>query len=392
MPSGKREPIEGFDKTFFGDPDQSYAKADVHVGTFGIEHRFSEALTLRNRTLYGDYDKFYQNIFTTGLSAPNPLNPSEVGEQVVLDAYNSRNDRQNLFNQTDLIWNNRLGGIDQTLLVGFEVGHQKSRNLRQNGTFAGGDNRVPLSDPTVDAIVTFAPAASAANNRTKATVAAVYIQDQIRLSPMFEIVAGLRFDSFKLSVDDFNGAGAEFSRTDELLSPRLGLIFKPLPNLSLYASYSRSYLPQSGDQFGGLTLSTEALKPERFDNYELGAKWEPIAGLLATAAIYRLDRTNTRGNRTGAWHRSADRRAAQPRARAWAGAQRQRPLADFGRLCLAESGDHQDHGCRARRPRSAAGPAPHFLAVEPLRRHRCARPRPWRDCRAPNPMRRSATR
>ena len=44
----------------------------------------------------------------------------------------------------------------------------------------------------------------------------------------------------------------------------------------------------------GLTSSTAELKPERFDNYELGAKWEPIDGLLATAAIYRLDRTNTR--------------------------------------------------------------------------------------------------
>ena len=150
-------------------------------------------------------------------------------------------------------------------------------------------------------------------------------------------------------------------------SPRLGLIFKPLPNLSLYASYSRSYLPQSGDQFSGLTLSTEALKPERFDNYELGAKWEPIAGLLATAAIYRLDRTNTRATGPVAWHRGADRRAAQPRARAWAGAQRQRPLADFGRLCLAGSGGHRSTtACLARRLRSAARPAPHLLAVEPL--------------------------
>jgi catecholate siderophore receptor len=36
------------------------------------------------------------------------------------------------------------------------------------------------------------------------------------------------------------------------------------------------------------------LKPERFDNYEVGAKWKPIPGLLATLAIYQLDRTNTR--------------------------------------------------------------------------------------------------
>jgi len=72
------------------------------------------------------------------------------------------------------------------------------------------------------------------------------------------------------------------------------LIAKPADNLSIYASFSRSYLPQSGDQFSGLTNITEGLKPERFDNYEIGAKWEPIDGLLATAAIYQLDRTNTR--------------------------------------------------------------------------------------------------
>jgi catecholate siderophore receptor len=279
------EPLEGFDKSFFGDPDQSFAKADVNVATALIEHRLAEGLTIRNRTLFGDYDKFYQNIY--------PNSPTN-GSSFVLGAYNSRNDRKNLFNQTDLIWENKLGGIDQTLLFGIELGRQESRNQRLSGTFAPGTNPVSLDDPTVDAVVTFAPAASDANNRTEATLAAVYIQDQIRISPMFEVVAGLRYDHFELDVDDLRGAGAEFGRSDDLWSPRLGLIFKPTANLSLYASYSRSYLPQSGDQFGGLDVTTEALKPEKFDNYELGAKWEPIEGLLATAAIYQLDRSNTR--------------------------------------------------------------------------------------------------
>ena len=284
-PTAVDEPLDGFDKTFFGDPDDSFAKADVHVLGFAVEHSFGEGLTLRNRTQYGDYDKFYQNIY--------PTNLNEGAGTVTLGAYNQRNDRQNLFSQTDLIWESKLGGIDQTLLFGFELGRQDSRNHRKSGTFAPGQNPVPLSDPTVDADVLFASTASDANNKTDATVAAFYIQDQIRISPMFEIVAGLRFDSFKLKVDDVRPAVADFSRRDRMWSPRLGLIFKPLTNLSLYASYSRSYLPQSGDQFSGLTLTTDALKPERFDNYELGAKWEPIEGLLATAAIYRLDRTNT---------------------------------------------------------------------------------------------------
>ncbi len=297
------EPLDGFDKTFFGDPDKSYAKADVHLLSFAIEHQFSEGLTLKNRTMFGDYDKFYQNVFPNGAA--------NGGGTVALSAYNDTTDRRNLISQTDLIWENRLGGIDQTILVGFELGQQKSRQRRLNGFFQpndAGSLTVPLSDPTVDADVVFFPfntggacrpsvsaAGCTATNfvRGKANIAAVYIQDQVRISPMFEIVAGLRFDRFELDITNLNN-GDEFGRTDNLWSPRLGLIFKPMPNLSLYASYSRSYLPQSGDQFSGLTITTESLKPERFDNYELGAKWEPVEGLLATVAIYRLDRTNTR--------------------------------------------------------------------------------------------------
>jgi catecholate siderophore receptor len=110
-------------------------------------------------------------------------------------------------------------------------------------------------------------------------------------------VAGLRFDSFNLHVDDLRALDTgTFSRRDHLWSPRLGLILKPTNSLSLYASYSRSYLPQSGDQFGSLTDVTEGLKPERFDNYEVGAKWEVLDGLLATAALYQLDRSNTRAS------------------------------------------------------------------------------------------------
>lgn len=285
VPADRNEPLRGHDRDFFGDPDDSYAKANVNIGTFALEHEFADGLTLRNRTTFADYDKFYQNIYPSSFS-------SATG-QVTLGAYNSRNDRQNLFSQTDLVWENRLAGIDQTLLLGFEIGRQRSRNHRMTGTFLDG-NTVPVGDPTADKEVTFASSGSDANNQARATVAAIYVQDQLRPFDWLEIVAGLRFDSFKLEVNNLTAGSEDFSRRDNLLSPRLGLVLKPRGNLSLYASYGRSYLPQSGDQFGSLTGTTAELKPERFDNYELGAKWEPIDGLLATAAVYKLDRTNTR--------------------------------------------------------------------------------------------------
>jgi catecholate siderophore receptor len=251
-----------------------------------VEQDFGAGLTLRNRASIGDYRKFYQNIHASGFNAGTGL--------VSLGAYNNRNNRQNLFSQTDLVWQNRLAGIDQTLLFGFELGREKSRNKRLTGTIVGG-NTVPISDPTVDADVIWAPLPSDADNRVRATVAAAYIQDQIRPASWLEIVGGLRFDNFKIDVTDLRAVGGgRFRRRDSLWSPRLGLILKPTDNLSVYASYSRSYLPQSGDQFSGLTDVTEGLEPERFDNYEGGAKWEVLDGLLATAAIYQLDRTNTR--------------------------------------------------------------------------------------------------
>jgi catecholate siderophore receptor len=286
VPADGDEPLRGHTRTFFGDPDQSFAKANVNVATIGIEHRFAEGLTLKNRTMVGDYGKFYQNIF------PNSFNPATG--LVALAGYNNRNDRTNLFSQTDLVWESPLAGVDQTLLLGFEIGHENSRNKRLTASFLSGGS-VPVTDPTVDADVIFVPLASDADNRVKANVAALYIQDQIRPAQWLEIVAGLRFDTFKVDVNDLRAVGGgRFGRRDHLWSPRLGLVLKPTEDLSIYANYSRSYLPQSGDQFSGLTSITEGLKPERFDNYEVGAKLQLPGGLLATAAAYRLDRANTR--------------------------------------------------------------------------------------------------
>ncbi|HEU5285971.1 MAG TPA: TonB-dependent receptor, partial [Sphingomicrobium sp.] len=225
-----------------------------------------------------------------------PNGAVDSARRVRISAYNDTTKRRNLIFQTDLVWDNRLGGVDQTLLFGVELGSQKGRNQRRNGVFSSRTGSptsilVPVDDPTIDEPVTFL--ANGANNGIKASIAAAYVQDQIRFTEWLELVAGLRFDRFSIDVENRNN-GQRFRRTDKLWSPRLGLIVKPRPNLSLYGSYSRSYLPSAGDQFNSLDLTSEALKPEKFDNYEVGAKWEPIAGLLATAAIYQLDRTNTR--------------------------------------------------------------------------------------------------
>ena len=130
-----------------------------------------------------------------------------------------------------------------------------------------------------------------------ANVQSFYVQDQIEITRYLEIVGGVRHDSFNTEVTNlFPGTGApgRFGQEDNFYSPRAGIILKPTADVSLYASYSTTYLPASGDQFGSVTTATQKLEPEKYGNYEVGLKWDVTESLAFTAAAYEVDRTNVR--------------------------------------------------------------------------------------------------
>src|SRR6185436_17325140 len=64
------------------------------------------------------------------------------------------------------------------------------------------------------------------------------------------------FDRFDLRYYN-NRNNDSLEQVDNLVSPRAGIVVKPLPTMSLYTSYSVSYLPSSGDQFSSLTTVTQ---------------------------------------------------------------------------------------------------------------------------------------
>jgi catecholate siderophore receptor len=274
--------------TFFGDPTQSPTNATVNLVSGLIEHSLNSRVKLRNRLSYGDYDKFYQNVFPGAVNA--------AGTTVSISAYNNAMVRQNLFNQTDLIVSTQTGRVGHTLLLGTEFGRQETANFRTTGFFPSlGTNvstlTVPLASPTVSLPVDFRQNATDADNEGVTTIAAVYAQDQIALSRHFEAVVGLRFDSFNADVTN-NRTATDFSSEDGLVSPRLGLIYKPIQPMSIYGSFSLTYLPRAGEQLSSLSLTNQALDPEEFKNYEVGAKWDLVPSFSFTAALYRLDRGN----------------------------------------------------------------------------------------------------
>jgi catecholate siderophore receptor len=290
-------PLAGFRDTFFGVPGVNRARFDAHVLHGALWHRFDPKLSLTSRWLYGDYDKMYRNAF-----AATPVTAAAAGgRQMGIEAYRDTIRRRNLLSRNDLVWQVATGPLRHTILAGFEWGEQHSRGDHVNGFFDGavatanGGRRtfVPLADSILVPAISFRAGPGNRAVQSDAEVFAVYMQDQIAIGDHLDLIGGLRRDRFRLRLDDLLGGGA-FARTDILWSPRLGLVLKPAAALSVYASYSRSFLPQSGDQFASLDPSLQALEPERFDNYELGLKWDVRHSLSFTAAAYRLDRTNTR--------------------------------------------------------------------------------------------------
>ncbi|MEP6704364.1 MAG: TonB-dependent siderophore receptor, partial [Acidobacteriota bacterium] len=281
-------PVDVPISTFYGDPSNSKVRLGANLFTAGIEREFGSVI-FRNRTMYGDYDRFYQNY------VPGAINP--VANLVSLTAYNNQTLRRNLFNQTDFIYNVVTGGIRHMLLGGFEVGRQRSNNFRNTGFFNNTSTSisVPYDNPQTSSPITFRQNATDADNRVQLGLAAAYVQDQIELSRYVQLIVGARFDYFDLKFHS-NRTNSYLRRIDRLISPRFGVVIKPFTQLSVYGNYSVSYLPSSGDQFSQLTSVTQQVKPEKFTNYEAGVKWDIRNDLSLTSAIYRLDRTNTRAN------------------------------------------------------------------------------------------------
>jgi catecholate siderophore receptor len=286
IPSFHGRPADTPIETFFGDPNNSSVRAGVNLASATINHAFGR-FNLQNRTMFGDYDKFYQNYVPGAVTADK--------SKVALTAYNNATKRRNIFNQTDLTFNFFTGGVKHNVLAGMELGRQLTDNFRNTGFFNNSSTSisVPYDNPTINTPLTFRQSATDANNHLRTNLGAAYVQDQIEISRYVQVVTGVRFDYFDLNFHN-NRTGDDLRRLDHLVSPRAGVIVKPIAELSVYANFGVAYLPSSGDQFSSLTSITQQVKPEKFTNYELGAKWDVLKNLSLTTALYRQDRTNTR--------------------------------------------------------------------------------------------------
>jgi len=258
-----------------------------------IEHDFENGFTVRNATQAANYNKFYQNIFPGGGANAGAVNLA--GTSSNLSSYNNETDRTNLFNRTDLTYKFDAGWTRHTVLFGEELGRQSGLNFRQSGFFNGVDSTITVDprNPVSYVPVTFRNTATDNNNTYVLNLGAAFVQDQIEITRYLQLIGGVRYDHFDLQSRD-RRTNVVLGRVDDLVSPRAGIVYKPMDNLSIYGSYSVSYLPSAGDQFTVLNPGLVIAKPEKFVNTEIGVKYDIWPRLQFAAAVYNLDRTNQR--------------------------------------------------------------------------------------------------
>jgi catecholate siderophore receptor len=293
------EPVEAFEDLFFGDTELNYTDLEAHLLRATLQHTFSEQLKARFNAFYGDYDKVYSNFYASAYDAVN------TPDRVTLDGYVDSTQRENLILSADLIGEFETGKITHRIVTGVEFIDTSNDNDRFNSFF----NTNP-SDPDTETFLignqvlrngaglsvngpTQNDFTADLNDDTSADVetASVYIQDEIGLHEQWNLVLGARFDRFEIEARDLKN-GTVRSRTDEEISPRVGLVFKPEENISIYTSYSETFLPRSGEQFATITDQTQALDPDTFTNLEAGVKWDFDTGLSLTTSIFELEKSS----------------------------------------------------------------------------------------------------
>ena len=300
-------PVEAFEEIVFGDPDVNTTELAAHILLANLQHQFTDSLKGNFNASYADYDKLYQNFYASG------YDQTATPDVVTLDGYVDTTQRKNLILSANLINEFNTGSVGHTIVAGAEYIDTSNDNGRYNARWSSNgftdDNDVfnisrPLSltggtgvnangDVTTNNF--FADGALNDNTESDVEVLSVFIRDEISLNDNFDIVLGVRFDSFDQSTTNLVSSVVA-DRKDSEISPRLGFIYKPQENTSIYLSYSESFLPRSGEQFA----STGSLDPDIFESAEIGVKWDFADGLSFTAAYFqneqiRADRDDSTG-------------------------------------------------------------------------------------------------
>ena len=291
--------------------DHNDTTADMF--TVRVEHDFGQGVTLRNLTRWGktDQDLVLTAPFSSGPLTPNVFNPLTWSTRVLPQGKIQRNEI--LTNQTNVTAELMTGSIKHTISAGVELTREEQTNHtvaaiidRTNGQLVSGVYQAytGMYMPNVNRPVVPVLPNGALTEGKNSTIAA-YLFDTMKFNEQWLLTGGLRFDRYRtnfftLSAPLANGTQTATTqeKSDNLVTGKVGLVYKPASYASIYAAYATGAQPPGGNFTFPTTLNTANINnlnvdPQESRTAELGTKWDLLDNRLAlTAAAFRTINKN----------------------------------------------------------------------------------------------------
>ncbi len=301
------KPVDVKQGIYYGLLSRDFQKQENQIGTIKLEHDLTDNLTLSNTAVYSTAKNDY--LWTQPDDSKGNVLNDKVWHRI-----NSRITDTNIFtDQLALTGKFNTGAFKHSFNIGAEYSDQKSDKGNYltsypgyPGTTTGGFNSdcaindawcTSLTNP--DSRDQWLGSSAANKNLTTTTTetTSVYLLDNIEFSPQWLLDLGLRWDKFDTK-QTTNATGDSIENNTDFLTYQAGLIFKPVENGSIYASYATSANPvgvDGGDGSEAIGQVYMDLDPEESRTFEIGTKWDVLNERLSlTAAVFRTEKQNTR--------------------------------------------------------------------------------------------------
>ena len=295
-----RRPADVDYDNFYGLLVRDFQETRVDTTTFQFDHDFGNGWNASALLRYSDSDMNY--IVT------NPDDSAgNVARGLVWRNTKSRNSNtETMTAAANLSGEFFTGSVQHSLSVGVEYGWADTYNL--NYSVATGSrncttaditafNCTSLSDPNPSDPWTGAITPAAIPGLAEAEDISFYAYDSIAISPELIISGGIRYTDFRASGSGSQRGGTfRGSLQTDFVTWQAGAVFKPLPWVSLYASYANAKNPPGTDVgagSGNIAISNDTYAPQETENYEIGAKADLMGGALQlSAAAFQVERSN----------------------------------------------------------------------------------------------------
>jgi iron complex outermembrane receptor protein len=258
---------------FLGEDFGEFEQEQFNLG-YRFNHQFNQNLSVRHAL---EYIQFEPRRF----GALADFFDESTGE---LDriAFATGGDYSRFFTNAEAIGKFKTGSIKHQLLFGTEYRHDAEDPSFQFPPYSSINvfNPVYTEEP-----FDFEPEFFRDDN---VDTVGVYLQDQIDFLPNLKVLAGVRFDY----VDQFRTERnlgeprTELEQSDSDFTPRFGVVYQPIEPVSLYASYTTSFLAAFPE------VDSPTFDPETGRQFEVGVKADIAEQLSMNFAVFDIRKQN----------------------------------------------------------------------------------------------------